>query len=60
MDYYENSEKIIDFCSETLELDDENTARSMALACATLAGNHSNFLNLISTMIQAFEMIHEQ
>lgn len=60
MDYYENSEKIIDFCSETLELDDENTARSMALACVLVAGNHSNLLNLISTMIQAFEMIHEQ
>ncbi len=60
MDYYENADKIINFCSEVLGLDDENTAKAMALACATLAGNQTNMLGLIRTMIQAFEIINEQ
>jgi hypothetical protein len=31
----------------------------MAIACATLAGNESNLLNLVSMMIQAFQIINE-
>ena len=58
MDINDNAEKILDFCSG-LELDEESAARAMALACATLAGNETNILNLVSFMIQAFQIIDE-
>ena len=58
MDINDNAEKILDFCS-SLELDEESAAKAMALACATLAGNEYNLLNIVSFMIQAFQIIDE-
>ena len=59
MDTYKNTEKLIKFCQE-IDLDEEKAAYAMAMACATLAGNETNLINLVSMMIQAFQVIHDQ
>jgi hypothetical protein len=58
MDINDNAEKLLEFC-EVIDLDEESAAKAMAIACATLAGNESNLLNLVSMMIQAFQIINE-
>jgi hypothetical protein len=58
MEINDNAEKLLEFC-EVIDLDEESAAKAMAIACATLAGNESNLLNLVSMMIQAFQIINE-
>jgi hypothetical protein len=59
MDINDNAEKLLEFC-EVIDLDEESAAKAMAMACATLAGNETNLINLVSMMIQAFQIIHDQ
>jgi len=56
----DNAEKLMTYCEIVLELNEEQSAMAMALASATLAGNESNLLNLISTMIKAFHIINDK
>ena len=59
MDINDNAEKLLEFC-KVIDLDEESAAKAMAMACATLAGNETNLINLVSMMIQAFQIIHDQ